>query len=636
MEEKFEDQIPDNLKELYTTAKELYERNPKDYKALFNLTVLKLQFFDYNPYDVAKDLELLYKKLPDKRIITAFYLLKVYSYIGNTDLAIKYGEEALKLPEVLLPEAYFSLAQNYLLKGIDYYEKVIDLCDKALKIDIEDSVLFQFQLIKLETYIEWNKEAEYNKLLNEVYLIYGNKKELLYDKIHALVTFSKDKTDRSDSIKELLEYYDENPDDLIVALGVVAIYSIDKQYDKALAILDKYDDPTMPDFLEIVKEKIRIYHEMGDFKKIEEVGNYYLDIVNDKEALTFILFNIFTSDPKNLDNLTVASKYLMKIAEKDRSKETFNTVALILIKIGKYQQLADYAFEYIKENPNVLEAHYIMGKFGYFVGLSYDECEMHLLKAFQGGMINEEVFLFDVLSVTKNIESYKKLIHKILKTNIKKISNDSKVSIGTMYTTGLFTKQNLNKAYKYLKLANASIIKEHNGLFPDADISCIHLNRVDELSLGNPKEIFDNYVKAYILNRFDIAEKGLAAAFMAHCYINGIGVEKNVKEAAKCVLEIMEENPYANGNIIYLYAYLYLIGEIDVDGNDVLKYLKNTYSFSRYDLSQRMLLEQVAKKLNVNIDFEFTIDEILKYDSSLAVKHYHLHKDDDVFYPFLS
>ena len=123
---------------------------------------------------------------------------------------------------------------------------------------------------------------------------------------------------------------------------------------------------------------------------------------------------------------------------------------------------------------------------------------------------------------------------------------------------------------------------------------------------------------------------------MAHCYINGIGVEKNVKEAAKCVLEIMEENPYANGNIIYLYAYLYLIGEIDVDGNDVLKYLKNTYSFSRYDLSQRMLLEQVAKKLNVNIDFEFSIDEILKYDSSLAVKHYHLHKDDDVFYPFLS
>ena len=146
MEEKFEEQIPDNLKELYTTAKELYERNPKDYKALFNLTVLKLQFFDYNPYDVAKDLELLYKKLPDKRIITAFYLLKVYSYIGNTDLAIKYGEEALELPEVLLPEAYFSLAQNYLLKGIDYYEKVIDLCDKALKIDIEDSVLFQFHL----------------------------------------------------------------------------------------------------------------------------------------------------------------------------------------------------------------------------------------------------------------------------------------------------------------------------------------------------------------------------------------------------------------------------------------------------------------------------------------------------------
>ena len=95
MEEKFEEKIPDNLKELYTTAKELYERNPKDYKALFNLTVLKLQFFDYNPYDVAKDLELLYKKLPDKRIITAFYLLKVYSYIGNTDLAIKYGEEAL-------------------------------------------------------------------------------------------------------------------------------------------------------------------------------------------------------------------------------------------------------------------------------------------------------------------------------------------------------------------------------------------------------------------------------------------------------------------------------------------------------------------------------------------------------------
>lgn len=636
MEEKFQENIPDNLKELYTTAEELYKRNPKDYKALFNLTVIRLQFFDYNPFEVAKDLELLYKKLPDKRKICAFYLLKVYSYTGNIDLAIKYGEEAKDLPEFLLPETYFSLAQNYILKGKDFYQEVIDLCDSALKLDIEDSILFQFQLIKLETYIEWNKEEEYNKLLNEVYLIYGNKKELLYDKIHALVTFSKDKENRSLDLQELQEYYDENPDDLIVSLGLVAGLVNDQQYDNALEILNKYTDVNMPDFLEIVKEKLRIYKEMGNYQEIENIGNYYLDIIKEKEALTFILFNIFTGDANDLGKLNVAAKYLMKIAETDKSKETFNTVSLLLIKLGKYQELADYAKKFIEEQPNVLEANYIMAKFGYFVGLSYDECEMYLLNAFKGGMLTEEVFLFDVLSVTKNIHSYKKLIHKLLKTKITKITNDSKVSIGTMYTTGLFTKQNLNKAYKYLKLANSSIIKENHGLFPDADISCIHLNRVDELAIGNPIEIFENYLKAYTINRNDIAEKGLASAFIAHCYINGIGVEKNILEAKRYVVDIMNENPYANGNIIYLYAYLYLIGELDVDGNEVLKYLSNTYSFSRYDLSQRMLLMQVAEKLNIELSFEFSIDEILKYDSELAVKHYHNHKNDKVFYPFLS
>ena len=392
----------------------------------------------------------------------------------------------------------------------------------------------------------------------------------------------------------------------------------------------------MPDFLEIIKEKLRIYRDMNDYKKIEEIGDYYLNVVNEKIGLLFILFNIFTADPKDLENLNVAAKYLMQIATIDKTKETFNTVSLILIKLGKYQELADYANEFIKDNPTCLEANYIVAKFGYFIGKSYDECEMYLLNAYKGGMLNEETFLFDVLSITKNIDTYKKVINKILKTKINKVTNDSKVSIGTMYTTGLFTKRNYKKAYKYLKLANTSIIKESNGLFPDADISCIHLNRLEELEHGASKDIFESYVKAYITNRNDIAEKGLSAAFMAHCYIKGIGVAKDLKEAAKLVLEIMEENPYANGNIIYLYAYLYLLGEIDVDGNEVLKYLKNTYSFSRYDLSQRMLLMQVAKKLNIELDFEFSIEEILKYDSELAVEHYYKHKDDNVFYPFLS
>ena len=52
--------------------------------------------------------------------------------------------------------------------------------------------------------------------------------------------------------------------------------------------------------------------------------------------------------------------------------------------------------------------------------------------------------------------------------------------------------------------------------------------------------------------------------------------------------------------------------------------------------SENCELQALAKKLNIEIEFEFTIDEILKYDSILAVKHYNNHKDDDVFYPFLS
>ena len=58
----------DSLEKIFKESEEELKKNPKNIKALFNLTLLKVPFIKQNPEEILKDLLYLYKKLSSKEI----------------------------------------------------------------------------------------------------------------------------------------------------------------------------------------------------------------------------------------------------------------------------------------------------------------------------------------------------------------------------------------------------------------------------------------------------------------------------------------------------------------------------------------------------------------------------------------
>ena len=52
----------DSLERIFKESEEELKKNPKNIKALFNLTLLKVPFIKQNPKEILKDLSYLYKK----------------------------------------------------------------------------------------------------------------------------------------------------------------------------------------------------------------------------------------------------------------------------------------------------------------------------------------------------------------------------------------------------------------------------------------------------------------------------------------------------------------------------------------------------------------------------------------------
>ena len=140
----------DSLERIFKEAEAELKKNPKNVKALFNLTLLKVPFIKQNPHEILKDLLYLYKKLPSKKDILANYIAQCYAEVDDFDKAYKYAKEALKLPEELRYEGYFTLIQVCMFKGKDFYEEALLHLNDALKLDIEEEIKLSFYSLKLE------------------------------------------------------------------------------------------------------------------------------------------------------------------------------------------------------------------------------------------------------------------------------------------------------------------------------------------------------------------------------------------------------------------------------------------------------------------------------------------------------
>ena len=246
------------------------------------------------------------------------------------------------------------------------------------------------------------------------------------------------------------------------------------------------------------------------------------------------------------------------------------------------------------------------------------------------GYINEIEFLDDVLGLAEDPKPYIKLALKHKNDDIEILDPWSKRKMAIRYLYGDDGyKQDFYKAYTYLEYA----LKE----LPDK--SCIYSSMGKYYEFKNkPEDAFKLYEKAYGLYTLDSYNPcNCASSYLAHAYLNGIGVEKDASKAKELVLEALKEKgKYSTNGIFYLYAYFALNGEDGFDLAYAKELLELTSTFNRYEVSKYLMISKINKKLKIDDKVnQKRLKRALKFADKYSKQYYKHNKNKDIIYPHL-
>ncbi len=624
----------DSLEKIFKESEEELKKNPKNIKALFNLTLLKVPFIKQNPEEILKDLLYLYKKLSSKRDILANYIAQCYAELNDFDKGYEYAKEALKLPEQLRFEGYFTLIQMCMFKGNEYFDEALDYLDEALQLDLEEEIKLHFYSLKLELFIRKQDKEAFDKALNEIYLIFGNKIEVLYEKINGMLSFNVSKEEKITYIDELKYLVEQYPDDFFINIGYINIYKQLEMFDQALVALDNFDKVNNKYHDQIVKEKLDIYVYLDEENKAIELLTEYKESAENKFYAN-ILFFTYYSQNENL--IFKALPYIEEIYEENSNNDIFESLCRTLILLDERKKLAEYSYKHLEKDPNNQRANFYVGQNGCLIGLSYDE----VVGYFNKSRVGYNFFsLIEMIYHSKDPKPFIKLFNKEIKKAFKSNNPRILILLAEILLKGEFTKPKPKLAKKLIEKASYIL---HNPT--DVKDGFVEIQDYTTGLMGRYYELYENDLKA----AGDFYEKGaesffdqprdylILGSYYIHKYLKGIGTNVDIEKAVRKLKDFDEEYKYTKSNLICFEAYLSMLGKYDKDVNLILENLENDYYFARYDLNRYMLLKQFTKHYNLESDKlkELDFNNSLKYASYKELEYYKKHKDDKIYYPFI-
>ncbi len=627
--------------EAYNAFNELYINNKKDYESLYFRALIDFIHLKKDFNQTFEDFELLATVKHNYLVNTLHILTAIYDEFNEYDKVLEFAPKAIEEINrtntdqkfLLLP--YFALARAYYHSDSkEDLEIGLMYVDKGLKItndepDVDYYWLKTDILILLKRFDEAKKVISemINKIPNEP-IIYFSRARLASEQGYDLI--SNDKKEEGfkyleDALDYLNIYENYTTNEFVQDMRVDILIELGKPDDAIKLIDDSIDDENKEDK---IHKKVSILNRLD---RSEEAINVCYDYLKQNNSLRikFILSNlIFNREDATAKELETAKELLEEVYKEKPNESILVSLIVLYNKLGLIKEAYDEIFKFYNGEITNGKLAYFMADFAKKLNLDYKIQEKYYLIAFQKGYIDKLEYLTDIYNVTSYPKEVDKALSKMMNIPMNDVHPWIAYDLGMYYLYGnTKIKQNLDKAYLWIKYA----------LDSEPEISCFMtaLGRVFELK-KDYKQMFKYYQKAHEMNlKNDHISCVCTFGYLAHAYINGLGVEKNVETAKKLILEAIKIKGLNSGNnVSYLYAYFALNNEEGFDLEYAFQLMKKQMGFSRYEISRYIILRQLSTRLNRNVHaWDSSIKECLKIASRSEKQYYKENISKEVSYP---
>ena len=580
----------------YLTTK--LEEKPNDIQILYTRGIIDCVHIKKHIGQTILDFEYIVSK--SKKLTPVLYpFLTILSDINDDhERVIKYGE-LCKLDEdnPMVLDINWALSRAYYLRS-DYesYKIALDYINKCLAMAEED--IEDFYYCKCEILSALDEVEELEKLLNTCYLKFGGGFNYYYLNVRLYIIKIRKKLNNEnidEYITRALENADiavtYNPEEEYKLITLkVDLYCIIKQYDKAVELVDSLNKWFDPD--DVLVEKLKIYEELQDYETVKKLSREFLEN-NQSWKIEYSLGYALEITPSTEEDL-IESKQLLE-SSYNTSKKMF--IISDLYRVNK-QLRKDYDnFELITplllENPNNGGLYNLMGETIQRLNYPYKEIIKCYELAYKYKWISEFEYLDDLLPLIDNPKKLNKKLKKYQLVSRELLSGWMKRRIGIKYLYG-------ENDYPINMELSKIYLEEALNEFPN--VSCYHatMGRFYEFNNNHSKAI-EEYDKGYLIYTKELKPLcNCAAGYLAHAYIQGIGVEKDIEKAKQIILSSIDEaREVSCSTVIYFYAYFYLNDHPEFNGLTAKELLELSYPFDRHEISRVIYLKQVNDKLNI-------------------------------------
>ncbi len=601
----------------YNMLSSILEEQPMNFDARYARAMIDISQIKKHSLTTINDLKLLISKKTKYTKPAFTFLALVYDGLDDIDNVIIYGEEALKKDSPFKDEVCFAIARAYarkesepaLIKALEYINMCVDMEDT------EDEL--NYYICKADILTSLKRLDEASETLDKIASTFGYSAVFYYIKARiAMAYYSASKSeDDLDSVIDnatITLQYEEK--DVLAKTLLIEAYTLKKDFNKALEIIDTLKDTLTDEELAI--EKIKVYDELNDYQKCFDIIENAL--VNNTESwrlhyMKGVFFIEMDESDENLEKALVCFK---------EAYNYFSNVNILrdILKINKALKKEQDNYEYLKsllEKSNKGEICYYLADAANRIGKPHEEINRYYETAKNEGYVDEIEFMDYVCNFTEDPNFYNKEIKKYVKKYSNKLYVWSKKKMAVRYIYGENGfKINYKKAEKYMQ----ECLKE------ESDDSCVNslYGRLQELK-RNYNLAFVHYKKAYdILKVSKVIDCDCSYGYYAHALFNGIGCEENTEEAKLAILEAINRmGKFTCSHVVCYYAYFYLSDDERFTLDKTLELLEFNYPFYRYDISRIVYLTKVLEKVNKKSSkLDELLKDNLKYYSKDEIKYY--------------
>lgn len=626
------------FEEAYNYFSEMVSNDNKNaearyYRAFIDFFHFRKNFIqDYNDFKMLVDKNTKFKELSLPLLVILAEELRIKSD------ALKYARLSLKYDN-----PYMNEMKNILVKELVYtkeYKNIVEaleIIDSIIENDEEATIDNYMQ--KIEVLINFNDFDGAQATLEKAFTKFSANENLYFTKgrlSFKLYSVKNDVTyleEAASSFRIALQY---EPTFNNARLHLAECYALLDKLDLSLSTIDEFKDHLQNELSEeekvhleadIVVEKVKICELLKEWDKALEICSEFLSKYEHwKVYYTMGYVQNVTSN--TYEDLNIAVQNLLKSYQLHKDTMFLPDLVSTFTILKQFDKSDNLIKNAILEEPDNGLLYYLLAENDARLRYDYDSMISNYKKAFDLGYMELTSYVTHVsFLVEKPLELAKKHHKELVNESLDSVWDIRRM--GIRYLFGEFGfKQNLNIAYKYL----------HDAYTKEPTEPCILTiyGRCLEL-LGKCDEAFAIYQKAYDYYKESIhITCNCACGYLAYAYLKGIGTSIDLNKAKELILEgINKDGTLSSSIVIYLYAYLSLLGEDGFDLNKALEYLSSNFPFDRYDIVRFMYINKILQKLGQDVRYkDVDLKNCLNNQVKDYKKYYKENKDKDIIFPY--